>query len=282
MREINWVEKSDRMESLLEDEATISVTPLDSGLEAEVMKISSPESDYVLKVWNKESQPNVQFQYQILNALYTHGSAVSKPAGWGYEGNGHQVLLTSYDGTPIHKVDQPKLKKLAKILNDVHRFPLDRLSDAALPSYDFIDYFYPQVDQHPDIQDLLVELVQRADFNPACMIHGDYHLGNILESEGELTVIDWTNVQIGDPRYDIAWSIILIWMYASEKRASFYRAAYCAESRYGEDELELFEAIACLRGILLLRANSQPIRHDIISRLRSILATNQYLHDKLL
>ncbi|MBK1678684.1 aminoglycoside phosphotransferase, partial [Rhodospirillum rubrum] len=35
---------------LLEDDTTLSVTPLDSGLEAEVMKISSPESDFVLKV----------------------------------------------------------------------------------------------------------------------------------------------------------------------------------------------------------------------------------------
>ncbi|MGE7224343.1 aminoglycoside phosphotransferase family protein [Paenibacillus glucanolyticus] len=276
------MEKSDRMVLLLEDDTTLSVTPLDSGLEAEVMKISSPESDFVLKVWNKESQPNVQFQYEILNALHTHGSAVSKPVGWGYEVNGHQVLLTSYDGTPIDKVDQPKLKKLAKNLNDVHKFPLDRLTGSALPSYDFIDYFYPQVDQHPDIQDLLVKLVQRADLKPVCMIHGDYHLGNILESEGKLTVIDWTNVQIGDPRYDIAWSIILMWIYVSEKRASFYRAAFCAEGRYGEDELELFEAIACLRGILLFRANNLPIRHDTISRLKSIVTTNQYLHGKLL
>lgn len=229
MQDINWVEKSDRIDSLLENESSLIVTSLDSGLEAEVMKISSPESDFVLKVWNKESRPNIQMQYDILNALYTHGSAVSKPVGWGHETRGYQVLLTSYDGAPIHKVDQPKLKKLARILSVVHQFPLDSLSGSALPRHDFIDYFYPGVDQHPDIKNLLMELVQRADLNQACMIHGDYHLGNILESEGEISVIDWTNAQLGDPRYDIAWSIILMWIYVSEKRASFYRAACCAE-----------------------------------------------------
>ncbi|MCV4231775.1 aminoglycoside phosphotransferase family protein [Virgibacillus sp. LDC1] len=281
LREINWLEKSETLELLLEHETTIQVVPLDSGLEAEVVKIATSTADYVLKVWNKKSKPNVQMQYQILNALSSHGRAVSKPLGWGSDRNGNPILLTSYDGTPVQKVDQPKLLKLAKILMDIHKLPLDSLKGSGLPDYDFISYFYPRMDEYPDILHPLMELVQRAGMKQECVIHGDYHLGNILENENELTVIDWTNVQMGDPRYDIGWSIILMWIYVSEKRASFYRAAFCTEKRYEADELELFEAIACLRWVLLSRVDHPPIRKDTIARVRSILTSNKYLNFKL-
>jgi aminoglycoside phosphotransferase (APT) family kinase protein len=280
LREINWLEKNETLELLLEHETTFQVVPLDSGLEAEVVKITTSPADYVLKVWNKASKPDVQMQYQILNALYSHGRAVSKPLGWGTDRNGNPAMLTSYDGTPVQKVNRPKLVKLAKMLMDIHKLPLDSLNGFGLPSYDFISYFYPRIDEFPDIQHPLMELVQRANMKQEYVIHGDYHLGNILENENELTVIDWTNVQISDPRYDIAWSIILIWIYVSEKQASFYRAAFCAENRYETDELELFEAIACLRWVLLSRVDHPPIRKDTIARVRSILKSNAYLKFK--
>ena len=49
------------------------------------------------------------------------------------------------------------------------------------PKYEFIDYFF----------------------------HGDFHLGNIVEVDERYMVIDWTNGQLGDSRYDFAWSLTL-------------------------------------------------------------------------
>ncbi|RAR41114.1 aminoglycoside phosphotransferase family protein [Paenibacillus sp. MDMC362] len=278
LREIIWLEKSETLELLLEHEPAIQVIPLESGLEAEVAKIVTSSADYVLKVWNKASKPDVQMQYRILNALYSHGRAVSKPVGWGTDRNSNPVMLTSYDGTPVQIVNQSKLVKLAKTLMDIHKLPLDNLNGFGLPRYDFVSYFYPRMDEFPDLQHPLMELVERAHMKQECIIHGDYHLGNVLEHENELTVIDWTNVQIGDPRYDIAWSIVLMSIYVSEKQASFYRAAFCTENRCEADELELFEAIACLRWVLLSRVDHPPIRKDTIARVRSILKSNTYLN----
>ncbi len=278
LREINWVEKSEALELLLQHETTFQVVPLDSGLEAEVAKIVTSTADCVLKIWNKASKPDIQMQYQTLNALCSHGRAVSKPLGWGTDREGNPILLTSYNGSSVQKIDQLKLMKLAKMLTDIHKLPLDKLNGFSLPRYDFISYFYPRIEEFPDIQQPLMELVLRASMEQEYVIHGDYHLGNILENENELTVIDWTNVQMGDPRYDIGWSIILMWIYVSEKRASFYRAAFCAENRFEADELELFEAIACLRWILLNRVDHPPVRNDTIARVRSILNSNKYLH----
>lgn len=141
LREIIWLEKNETLELLLEHEPAIQVIPFDSGLEAEVAKIVTPSADYVLKVWNKASKPDVQIQYQILNALYSRGRAVSKPLGWGTDRYSNPVLLTSYDGTPVQKVNQPKLVKLAKMLMDIHKLPLDSLNGFGLTRYDFISYF---------------------------------------------------------------------------------------------------------------------------------------------
>ncbi|WP_338080758.1 phosphotransferase family protein [Cohnella luojiensis] len=114
------------------------------------------------------------------------------------------------------------------------------------------------------------------------VIHGDYNLGNILESDGKYTIIDWTNVQLGDPRYDIAWSIILIWIYVSEKYSSTYRSEFITMNNYTANELEKFEAIACLRWILLNRIANLPKRHNTISTVRTILMKNKYLNEGLL
>lgn len=282
LREINWVEKNEALVSLLEHETTFQVTSLDSGLEAEVLKIATSTADYVLKVWNKESKPDVPMQYQTLKALHSRGRAVTKPLGWGTDPNGSPVMLTSYDGRPVPSVNPSKIDRLAKMLIDIHNLPLDSISGLGLPKHDFISYFYPRIAEFPDIQQPLTELVQRANMKHECVIHGDYHLGNILENERELTVIDWTNVHIGDPRYDIAWSTVLFWIYVSEEQAFFYRNVFCADNRCEAEELELFEAIACLRWILLSRVDHPPIRKDTIARVRSILNSNKYLGSKLL
>nr|WP_240703172.1 hypothetical protein [Cohnella luojiensis] len=107
-------------------------------------------------------------------------------------------------------------------------------------------------------------------------------MGNILESDGKYTIIDWTNVQLGDPRYDIAWSIILIWIYVSEKYSSTYRSEFITMNNYTANELEKFEAIACLRWILLNRIANLPKRHNTISTVRTILMKNKYLNEGLL
>ncbi len=282
LRNIVWIEKNKDFESLLKHYDSLNITPLNSGLEAEVMKICTPESSFVLKVWNRDSKPEVKIQYKLLDVLYNQRKAVSKPLGWGLDESNNQVLLTGFDGLPINHVDQSKLAKLAKILISIHKIPLGALGDSILPKHEFVNYFYPRINEHPDILNLLVQLVGRTKLKQDCIIHGDYNLGNILEADGKYTVIDWTNGQLGDPRYDIAWSIVLIWIYVSEKYYSIYRSAFLSEINYTDEELTLFEAIASLRWILLNRITDLPKRENTISRVKSLLLSNKYLNEKLL
>lgn len=177
IRKITWIEKDEGIIELLLQESQDNpqqIVSLPSGLEAEVVKITADDSSFVLKVWNKESKPEVGIQYKLLDYLYDRDVAVSRPYGWGINEDGHQVLLTGFNGFPITKVDKSKLTELARILLKVHQIPIESMDSCALKKYDFVKYFFPSIEEHPDIYNLLMELMDAAKIKQDRIIHGDY------------------------------------------------------------------------------------------------------------
>jgi hypothetical protein len=110
-----WKEKSKTVDKLLQQSATVVATPLPSGLEAEVVKIDLGEISCVMKVWNRSSKPNVGCQVQMLKEMYNRGLPVSRPLGWGMDEEGHSVLLTPYDGSPIKTANRTVFARIADI-----------------------------------------------------------------------------------------------------------------------------------------------------------------------
>jgi thiamine kinase-like enzyme len=282
LRNIIWNENDSDFQALLTQDNPINITPMDSGLEADVFRISMSGNLFVLKVWNRNSKPNISTQYKLLKAMYNRGAAVSKPFGWGVDKNNNQVLLTSFDGGPIHKLNKKKVEDIADILIEIHMISMDEIGNEFVPKYDFVNHFFPRICEHVDINDQLLQLLVISNLEQKCLIHGDYHLGNILELNRKYLVIDWTNIQLGDPRYDIAWSIIIMWIYVGEKQSSTYRSVILTKTIYSGDELEKFEAMACLRWALLNRLANLPKRSNTISRVRTILMKNRYLNENLI
>ncbi|WP_339236752.1 aminoglycoside phosphotransferase family protein [Paenibacillus sp. FSL R5-0517] len=287
LSQIDWIQLHDRVQQVIEQE--VQIIPLSPGLEASVMRIEMGGQRYVLKVWDKDSKPDIAKQYQLLSKLYHSGVGVSKPCGWGVDDQQNQVLLTSYDGEPITQLTQTKLTRLAERLMEVHRYPVNRVGagedEEYISKYDFVEYFFPQIESHGDIQNLLANLIQHVQIRQECLIHGDYNLGNILEMDGHYTIIDWTNGQYGDPRYDMAWSVFLITIYNGGSYGEMYRAAFACSASYNtytQEEGQVFEAMACLRWILLKRVGDVPMGPDVMQRVRSIAVHNPYLNEHLL
>jgi aminoglycoside phosphotransferase (APT) family kinase protein len=169
-----------------------------------------------------------------------------------------------------------------KILTEIHRFPLEELDVSLLQKHDFISYFYPTIEDHLDIRNLLEQLVKNSGMKQDRIIHGDYNLGNILNADGKYTIIDWTNGQLGDPRYDIAWSIVLMRIYVGDRYGTVYLSSFLAENQFTVDELEIYEAIACLRWILLNRITDLPKGKDTFKRVKNILKNNTFLNENFL
>ncbi len=81
-------------------------------------------------------------------------------------------------------------------------------------------------------------------------VHQDFHPDNILEDQaGKLYVIDWTNFEISDYRFDLAWTLTLAYAYGGAWRRKSLLDAY--EQQLGENvpHIEIFEVDAILRRI---------------------------------
>lgn len=111
------------------------------------------------------------------------------------------------------------------------------------------------------------------------IIHGDFHVGNIVEDNDRYTVIDWTNGQLGDFRYDFAWSLMLQRIYLSDEHAQVFRSAYLLGNVILQKDLEAFEALACLRWILLNRNGGVPKGPNTIERVKGLTANNSFLKE---
>lgn len=279
---IQWKERSDELKRLLEPDAQVNIVALPSGLEADIYKMTTDGESYVLKVWNRESRPNIALQYAILSRLHRQGISVSRPYGWGYDEHQHQVLLTSYDGLPIREVTEDKLTVLARILTDIYQAGAAMIEERLIPKYDFTSYFFDSVGQYEDLQSVPQQLLPLARVSHSHLIHGDFHLLNVLEQNGQYAVIDWTNVQAGDARYDIAWSVTLIRIHLSEQYARHYLAEIRKRFPIPEAEYEIFEAIACLRFLFLQRTNHQNLNDHARDALLNLLRSNRYLGEHLL
>lgn len=269
---IAWQETSERLDSLLARGEPITAHPMSQGFEAEVTELRASEARYVLKIWNKESEPDIGFQFRLLQALAARGVGVSVPLGWGTTPAGHAVLLTTFDGTAPAGMNAKRVGAIARLLSDVHDLPSSALSVLQLPQYDLLGYFFPGIGEHPDLEQAAQALVQAAGVRHDRLIHGDFHLANLVEAEGGFTVIDWTNAQLGDARYDFAWAYVLLQMYAMRSAGAFRKAYLALQGTPVEAELPAFEALAILRWLLLYRKGGVPAGKDSVERARALLA----------
>ncbi|MCP1132369.1 aminoglycoside phosphotransferase family protein [Paenibacillus polysaccharolyticus] len=284
---IRWVQLDEAIRQGIGQEHRM--IPLKPGLEADVMRVELHDQLYVLKIWNKDSHPDIRKQYQLLHELSQSGIQVSKPYGWGTDEHQNQVLLTSYDGVPVTRLDHGILRRLAQTLNDIHQHPIrvkqpqtKEAKQDYIPHYNFIDYFFPQLAKHRDIHHIVHDLMKRVKIRQDDFIHGDYNLGNIVEMDGKYTVIDWTNGQYGDPRYDAAWSVFLITIYNGRELGMFYQAELRAAAGNTLDEEEGFEALAWLRWVLLSREGDVPRNAEVMRRVFDVATHNPYLQADLL
>lgn len=83
---------------------------------------------------------------------------------------------------------------------------------------------------------------------PLAMVHWDFHPANVLfNPPDQYAVIDWTQAEIGDPRFDLAWTLLLAGTQASWDAAGRIQAGYAAQGGAVGPELDFFMAAVCLR-----------------------------------
>lgn len=274
---MEWIATTNKLSNLMDEETVLTIDKIEQGFEAETVKINGSQQSFVMKIWNKQSKPNIAQQFELLLYLQAQHAAIAEPIGWGVDAAGNSVLLSSYNGTTIRKVNELQLAEIANILHQLHQINVPETLDMQLPSYSFTAYFYGGIEKYTDLLELFQLLMSNVDLQYTSVIHGDYHLGNLVEEDGQYTIIDWTNGQLGDKRFDLMWSIMLYKLYVSEYYAQLLLTAYLKQSDLQQEELHIFEALACVRWILLHKNGSVPVQSHTLKRVAAIMKSNRWL-----
>lgn len=95
---------------------------------------------------------------------------------------------------------------------------------------------------------------RQADALPArlAVLHGDFHPFNVLVTADDAAfVIDWGNIEVGDFRYDLAWTLLLAATQGGGQRErDQLLSAYEQQTGQPVEQIAYFEVIAALRRLL--------------------------------
>ncbi|MBI5934830.1 MAG: phosphotransferase family protein [Chloroflexi bacterium] len=106
---------------------------------------------------------------------------------------------------------------------------------------------FPEVDVSP-----FLEWVEARRDLFACArpspVHQDFHPLNILvKADGSAAVIDWTGYNVTDPRFDLAWTLVLAHAHGSPAWRGQIFNGYQRHAEKPVEHIEAFEALACAR-----------------------------------
>ncbi len=180
------------------------------------------------------------------------------------------VIMEKINGQPMGQIldESPDEKRrdlitlFCKMFVDLHNLdwrpfaPDPSIYDTGDP-YGFINQFLSKAQEY-------VDRFQRADFVPVLdwlkerrsdalcdrlsVIHLDYHPYNILmQEDGKPSVIDWTNIDIGDFRFDLAWTVLLMSGYGNPEARGIVLDEYQRIAARRIEQMEYFDVMASLR-----------------------------------
>jgi streptomycin 6-kinase len=145
--------------------------------------------------------PEIELAAEEARALRAWEPTGRVPAVWEYEGDA--ILLEAIEpGTPIREGPRRDTEERRALLDGLHAAPSHGFPSLA----ERVEFIYahwiprlPAVDMG-DARELARDLAATYDGPPA-LLHGDLHLGNVLESSRGLVAID-PRACAGDPDFD--------------------------------------------------------------------------------
>ena len=185
-----------------------AITPVTGGFDTAIWRVERPEGSYALRVFRATQARDFARESAVLGVtlpgvptprLYAADIVRDRPAmliGW----CPGEMLFTALQARPL------RLPTLAAEFGRVQA----RLHAAPVPepllalSRDWIDW--KQGGDGP-----LGERLRASATGRPAVLHGDYHPLNVLLENGHVSgVLDWTNVQVGDRRADLARTLTIL------------------------------------------------------------------------
>ena len=113
------------------------------------------------------------------------------------------------------KVERPLVQQFAQILAQIHKPTLDDAPKlkAMLEDRSFFEslrvepYYAYSATQLPDASPFLNTLIEKTRMRQSAVVHGDYSPKNVLVYQGQLVILDYEVIHLGDPAFDLGFSL---------------------------------------------------------------------------
>lgn len=186
----------------------LTVAPVTGGMDTAIWRVERPEGRYALRVFRAGQSRDFAKEVAVLSAdlpgvptprLHAAGAWRDRPAmliDW----CPGPTMLAAFQAAPL------RLPALAAAFGRAQA----RLHDAPVPGT-LLAHARPWFDWQGSGAGTLGERVRAAATGRPAILHFDYHPLNVLfEGERLSAVLDWTNVQVGDRRADLARTLTIL------------------------------------------------------------------------
>ncbi len=220
------------------------------------------------------------------------------------------VIMERIEGQPLWSLlfgdgerERELMTLFCKLLVDLHALEwrpfVDDVSryDTGDP-YTFVDSalafgrsaltHYPQLGFEPVIEWLEARRDQVPCHRPA-FVHQDLHPENVLlRDDGTAIVIDWTQVDVSDPRFDLAWTLLLVSVFEDSKWRDVILAEYERLAGVRVEQIEYFDVFACVKRLFSVLvslsegAQAMGMRPEAVEKMREQMDTTRKVYDLLL
>jgi aminoglycoside phosphotransferase (APT) family kinase protein len=196
----------------------------------------------------------VRCEHQILLLCAELGIAAPRPLHLDISASA--LVLAYIEGTPDFAPRDPEdmVRQLARQLALIHGMDPGtqlQLQHRNVSARRNIEHVPERLDESLDegrIRARLARLWPWPQYNPDCVLHGDYWPGNTLWQDGKLVAaIDWEEAELGDPLADIAITRLdLLWAFGPEVMQLF-TSCYRAQTHLDWRNLPCWDLCVALR-----------------------------------
>lgn len=145
---------------------------------------------------------------------------------------------------------------------------------------------YPQLTTFFPFFEWLEERREQVSCYAPAPVHWDFHPGNlILEPDGSIKVIDWTQIQASDPRFDLAWTLLLVGAYMGTEVRGFILDQYQRLSGRPVEQLDYFDVANAVKrlGSMMISlsegADKVGMRPDAVSAMQRDFAPLRWVYN---
>lgn len=228
---------------------------LSGGASRETWRFRADDEDFVLQRVRPGTIGGFQVEPRVLSAAHHAGVPVAELVVDGAERTELQapfMIVRAVEGETIARkiLRDEKFDTARKVLTSqlgiaaAQLHQIDASSVPGLVADDQIKRYQTVLrdlgEPHPVFEATFRWLeMNRPETTSACLVHGDYRLGNIMvNAHGLAAILDWELAHIGDPMEDLGWLCVRAWRFGG---------AFPAAGLGSYDEL--FDSYASVTGV---------------------------------